>query len=461
MPRFYIINSIERLIKFLIYNFLNFNNYQLLVSDKNNAYINEKNIARFLNDDKDIDKLIADLNKRCKNNSSIYKDISYIEFNGDVYFLLDIVILSLLDFNFKASFSLFDSVLSNGISLLSETKETINNEKESFKILNTITSNNSKLVTSYKKYLNTGNEIKTYGHQVFISLETIQILISLLKENNDLNKDFGEIRDYSLLIDILYDIGTFEFNELNKKDDLFIDEDDISSILEVAFKIIKYKPFINGNELIALFVIIYSLEKSGLLLGEELDAINSEDINLSLGLILNSNEENLIEILKQVKSLLSKHYFLSNDLNNEYKLEPIVDTSLEGIINYIITSIEEFYGNQGYYDYFKSKNGEVYKLHYRGVYNNFSLDSTKTFISNKTLYFTATLYCFSSLPLDLENKDNFINGIVDEIKSRSYKDVIIPFLNKLKEKVKPYFDLDTISIKFHFEIKTKFDTCIE
>lgn len=445
----------------MIYNFLNFNNYQLLVSDKNNAYISEKNITRFLNDDKDIDKIIADLNKRCENNSSIYKDISYIEFNGDVYFLLDIVILSLLDFNFKASFSLFDSVLSNGISLLSETKETINNEKESFKILSTITSNNSKLITSYKKYLNTGNEIKTYGHQVFISLETIQILISLLKENNDLNEDFGEIRDYSLLIDILYDVGTFEFNELNKKDDLFIDEDDISSILEVAFKIIKYKPFINGNELIALFVVIYSLEKSGLLLEEELDVINSEDINLSLGLILNSNEENLIETLKQVKSLLSKHYFLSNDLNNEYKLKPIVDTSLEGIINYIITSIEEFYGNQGYYDYFKSKNGEVYKLHYCGGYNNFSLDSAKTFITNKSLCFTATLYCFSSLPSDLENKDNFINGIVDEIKSRSYKDVIIPFLNKLKKKVKPYFDLDSISIKFDFEIKTKFDTYIE
>ena len=367
----------------------------------------------------------------------------------------------MLDFNFKASFSLFDSVLSNGINLLSETKETINNEKESFKILSTITSNNSKLVTSYEKYLDTGNEIKTYGHQVFISLETIQILISLLKENNDLNKDFGEIRDYSLLIDILYDIGTFEFNELNKKDDSFLDEDDISSILEVAFKIIKYKPFINGNELIALFVIIYSLEKSGLLLEEGFNIVSEQDINLSLGLILNSNEENLIETLKQVKSLLSKHYFLSNYFNNEYKLKPIVDTSLEGIINYIITSIQEFYANQGYYDYFKSKNGEVYKLHYRGVYNNFSLDSTKTFVLNKTLFFKGKLYCFSSLPLDLENKDKFINEIIDEIKSRSYEDVIIPFLNKLKKKVEPYFDLDSISIKFDFEIKTKFDTYIE
>lgn len=47
--------------------------------------------------------------------------------------------------------------------------------------------------------------------------------------------------------------------------------------------------------------------------------------------------------------------------------------------------------------------------------------------------------------------------MVEEIRIRSYSDVITPFLNSLKKKVKPYFDLDSISIKFDFDIKTKFD----
>lgn len=57
----------------------------------------------------------------------------------------------------------------------------------------------------------------------------------------------------------------------------------------------------------------------------------------------------------------------------------------------------------------------------------------------------------------MRDRDEFLKDIVEEIRIRSYDDVITPFLNSLKEKVKPYFDLDSISIKFDFDIKTKFD----
>lgn len=63
----------------------------------------------------------------------------------------------------------------------------------------------------------------------------------------------------------------------------------------------------------------------------------------------------------------------------------------------------------------------------------------------------------SEAPTDLEGRDEFLKDIVEEIRIRSYDDVITPFLNSLKKKVKPYFDLDSISIKFDFDIKTKFD----
>lgn len=57
----------------------------------------------------------------------------------------------------------------------------------------------------------------------------------------------------------------------------------------------------------------------------------------------------------------------------------------------------------------------------------------------------------------MTDRDEFLKDIVEEIRIRSYDDVITPFLNSLKKKVKPYFDLDSISIKFDFDIKTKFD----
>lgn len=57
----------------------------------------------------------------------------------------------------------------------------------------------------------------------------------------------------------------------------------------------------------------------------------------------------------------------------------------------------------------------------------------------------------------MRDRDEFLKDIVEEIRIRSYSDVITPFLNSLKKKVKPYFDLDSISIKFDFDIKTKFD----
>ncbi len=140
----------------------------------------------------------------------------------------------------------------------------------------------------------------------------------------------------------------------------------------------------------------------------------------------------------------------------EKKPNSIFDTSKEGIIEYIISSIEDFSGYQGYYDFYKGKS-IVYKIHYHGRYDNFSLNRAKTFLSNNTLYFKGVLYCYSEAPTDLEGRDEFLKDIVEEIRIRSYDDVITPFLNSLKKKVKPYFDLDSISIKFDFDIKTKFD----
>lgn len=138
------------------------------------------------------------------------------------------------------------------------------------------------------------------------------------------------------------------------------------------------------------------------------------------------------------------------------KPNSIFDTSKEGIIEYIISSIEDFSGYQGYYDFYKGKS-IVYKIHYHGRYNNFFLNRAKTFLSNNTLYFKGVLYCYSEAPTDLRDRDEFLKDIVEEIRIRSYSDVITPFLNSLKKKVKPYFDLDSISIKFDFDIKTKFD----
>ena len=431
------------------YKFILIDGYKILLNNQC-GFMSLQSITSLFNCE--IDKIKKDLDNRINDDQK--KQLNYISYLDESYYSLDFIILMAFDYDYKIAFKLYEEALNENILLTDFVNNTIVKEKESYKELNAIINNNKDMITSFYKYENSGKENNYFGNLGYITLESLQMLISLIKEKNDFDDDFGAIRDYSILLDILYFTNSVSFDNKSKEIE-FNEDDDVSYVVITMYNIIKMKPFIKGNEIIAALVAYYYLEQYNFIEEEGLKITTSNDISLACGLIINSSNDNVIDTLKKAKSLLSKHYGLSNS-QAMYKLNNIVDTSLEGIINYIISSIEEFYGYQGYYEYYKGKSC-VYKIHYHGQYNNFSLNKAKTFISSKTLFFKATLYCFSEAPKDLIDRESCLENIVEEIKYRSYNDVIISFLKQIKNKVKPYFDLDSISIKFDFEIKTKFD----
>lgn len=430
------------------YKFILVDGYKVLIHNQH-GFMSLQNVIKILNSEHD--KVKEDLDNRVNNNQNT--DIEYISYLDESYYSLDVIVMMAFDYDYKIAFELYDCALKEKIIFNNFVNDTIAKEKISFKEVNEIIKNNEHMIQSFNKYEKSGQEINCYGNFGYITIETIQIMIGLIKENYNFSDNFGVIRDYTILLDILYFTNFASSDDSNEIE--FGNDDDVCYIIRTMYNIIKKKPFVSGNEIIASLIAYYYLKQSNLIEDEGNMITTSDDISLACGLIINSTDSNVVETLKKVKSLLAKHDFLLN--SHEHKqLSPIIDKSQEGIINYIISSIESFRGYQGYYDYFKGKSC-VYKIHYHGSYNNIFLDKAKTFMSDKTLFFKGTLHCFSEAPNDLINREELLKEIVEEIKVRSYNDVIIPFLKKIKEEIKPYFDLDSISIEFNFEIKTKFD----
>ncbi len=430
------------------YKFITIDGYQILVDNKR-GFMNLTDIAKMLNCE--VEKIKDPLNVSA--DSKLYTDTNVISCSDKTYYSLDVVAIFIFDYDYKIAFKLYESALNNGLIFNEYIKHKIDEEKKTYNELRSIVKEQEDVIDTFYKYYDAGNENNSNGDYSFISTESLQFLISLIKDIYDFGDGFGVIRDYSLLLDILYGINSALGDD---EDEIKFDEYDcVSYIVKTMYNIIKKKPFIKGNEIIAYFIAYYYLINSELIEEEEAKITSSEDLCLAIGLIMSSNDDNAVDSLKKAKSLLAKHYDLPN-YNYEKKPVSIFDTSKEGTIEYIISSIEDFSGYQGYYDFYKGKS-IVYKIHYHGRYANFSLNRAKTFLSNNTLYFKGVLYCYSEAPTDLRDRDEFLKDIVEEIRIRSYSDVITPFLNSLKKKVKPYFDLNSISIKFDFDIKTKFD----
>lgn len=431
------------------YEFILIDDYQILVYE-HRGFMSLTNVIKLLNGAHD--KIKIDLDGRAINEDN--KNIDCITYHDESYYSLDVIVLTAFDYDYKVAFKLYESATNNNIVFTNFVKKTITEEKTSYEKLSSIVKSNKDLIDSYYKYVDTGKEINSYGNVGSITIESLQILIGLIKDNYGFGDNFGVIRDYTTLLDILYFINSASF-ENNSEEIEFGDDDDVAYVVKTMYNIIKKKPFVEGNEIIAAFIAYYYLEQANLIEDCGNKITTSNDIGLACGLIINSTDDNVIDTLKKVKSLLAKHYELAGTSTID-KLYPIIDTTKEGIMKYIISSIEGFYGYQGYYDYYKGESC-VYKVHYHGNYNGISLNKAKTFEADNTLFFDGILYCYSEVPVDIIDRESFMKEIVEEIKVRSYNDVIVPFLKKLKNKVKPYFDLDSISIKFDFETKVKFD----
>lgn len=79
--------------------------------------------------------------------------------------------------------------------------------------------------------------------------------------------------------------------------------------------------------------------------------------------------------------------------------------------------------------------------------------------SKNILYFDVSAEAYIELQFVFNNRNKMIIELYDEIKRKSYKDVIISSLmNILKNKIKPYFDLTSIKLEFNVDWKLNIDT---
>ena len=108
----------------------------------------------------------------------------------------------------------------------------------------------------------------------------------------------------------------------------------------------------------------------------------------------------------------------------------------ESAERYIRAYVESYTGRQGYYDFFRTADGDVFKLHYGAEYKNFRYMGK----DGNTLVFdvdaVATIDGEDGTP---GGGEQTLKHLIDDIHTRSYEDVIVVLQKKLSEKISPYF----------------------
>ncbi|CDC41882.1 putative uncharacterized protein [Firmicutes bacterium CAG:449] len=288
------------------------------------------------------------------------------------------------------------------------------------------------------------NNKQVYNYRYFKNLDIFKCrnLILEIKNKYHYDEDFAQEKDEYTFLNIIDTIN-------GQKGSL---EEKASQYL---FYIINDKPFIKGNEEIACFLVLDFLNINRAITKKGNFLIEPSDFTYAISLINNSNNKE--ETLKKIRCLfIGKKK--QNNLDELFEILKI-DSSEDNVINYLVKYIENFYGCQGYYEYYNSKCGCL-KIHYHGEYNYFKLNIGKTIASNNTLYFDCIATCYMEAPFYLTNRDKVIASLFEEIKVRSYEDVINDDLKKnLLNKLKPFYDLNQINIEFN--IKWKLDVDVD
>lgn len=181
------------------YKFITIDGYQILVDNKR-GFMNLTDIAKMLNCE--VEKIKDSLNVSA--GSKIYTDTNVISCSDKTYYSLDVVVIFIFDYDYKIAFKLYESALNNGLIFNEYINHKIDEEKKTFNELRSIVKEQEDVIDIFYKYYDAGNEKNSNGDYSFISTESLQFLISLIKDIYDFGDGFGVIRDYSLLLDILY-----------------------------------------------------------------------------------------------------------------------------------------------------------------------------------------------------------------------------------------------------------------
>lgn len=113
--------------------------------------------------------------------------------------------------------------------------------------------------------------------------------------------------------------------------------------------------------------------------------------------------------------------------------------------HYLRTYIETYTGRQGYYGFFRTSNGDIFKLHYGAEYKNFRYMGKDDDALVFDVDAVATIDGDDGTP---DGGEETLKHLIEEIHTRSYEDVIVALQRELSKKISPYFS-SPIPTDFH------------
>ena len=278
----------------------------------------------------------------------------------------------------------------------------------------------------------------------YIIIELYQQIIEDAKIRYHFPDDFGIEKEPGNLEKILDVYSNVDFGfEKNPVED---------QLARYFYSIVTEQPFVNYNNEIATIFLLYFLDNINYIVKEDVrNLFNSSDIVGMITLIENSSSEQKEEVIEKIKKML-----IVSPYNYYKKVDKAFATLKENntynnVVNYIVAFIENYYGYQGYYEFYKYSESSVLKIHYHGEYNKFKLNIADSIQNYNTLVFDVYATAYMEAPIGLVHRDEIIEELYKEIKARSYDDIIKDKLMKaLRLKLVPYFCLKDINIEFNF-----------
>lgn len=278
----------------------------------------------------------------------------------------------------------------------------------------------------------------------YIIIELYQQIIEDAKIRYNFPDDFGVEKEPGSLEKILDVYSNVDFGfEKNPVED---------QLARYFYSIVTEKPFVNYNNEIATILLLYFLDNINYIIKEDVrNLFNSSDIVGMITLIENSSSEQKEEVIEKIKKMLiisPYNYYKKVDKAFAILKE---NNTYNNVVNYIVAFIENYYGYQGYYEFYKYRESSVLKIHYHGEYNKFKLNIADSIQNYNTLVFDVYATAYMEAPIGLVHRDEIIEELYKEIKARSYDDIIKDKLMKaLRLKLVPYFCLKDINIEFNF-----------
>ena len=278
----------------------------------------------------------------------------------------------------------------------------------------------------------------------YIIVELYQQIIEDAKNRYHFPDDFGIEKEPGSLEKILDVYSNVDFGfEKNPVED---------QLARYFYSIVIEKPFVSYNNEIATILLLYFLDNIDYIIKEDVrDLFTSSDIVAMITLIENSLPEQKEEVIEKTKKML-----ISSNYSPYRKVDDALanlkeNNTYNNVVNYIVAFIENYYGYQGYYEFFKYRESSVLKIHYHGEYNKFKLNVADSIQNYNTLVFDVYATAYMEAPIGLVHRDELIEELYKEIKVRSYDDIIKDKLMKaLRLKLVPYFCLKDINIEFNF-----------